>query len=123
MLSAGVAGVPLQAGLAPGNSLHDSPVSPADITPNRSIGPARAGRLHPHVGLFASVSAVASGSQQARIQGGAKGALAPPPHFLGKKQGGQKPHTQKKKRSKSDNHEARYRLKRTTKHTKYAKIF
>ena len=56
-------------------------------------------------------------------RGGAKGALAPPPHFLGKKQGGQKPHTQKKKRSKSDYHEARYRLKRTTKHTKYAKIF
>ena len=50
------------------------------------------------------------------LGGGAKGALAPPPHFLGKKQGGQKPHTQKKKRSKSDNHEARYRLKRTTKH-------
>ena len=42
MLSAGVSGVPLQAGLAPGNSLHNSPVCPADITPNRSIGPARA---------------------------------------------------------------------------------
>ena len=52
MLSAGVSGVPLQAGLAPGNSLHDSPVCPADITPNRSIhvGPARVGHLHPHVG-------------------------------------------------------------------------
>ena len=54
--------------------------------------------------------------------GGGQGCLGPP-HFLGKKQGGQKPHTQKKKISKSDNHEARYRLKRTTKHTKYAKIF
>ena len=51
VLSAGVSGVPLQAGLAPGNSLHDFPVSPADITQNRCIGPARVGRLHPHVGL------------------------------------------------------------------------
>ena len=53
--------------------------------------------------------------------GGGKGPC-PPPHFLGEKQGGQKPHTQKK-RSKSDDHEARYRLKRTPKHTKYAQIF
>ena len=62
---------------------------------------------------------------QARIQGGggAKGALPPPPIFWGKKQGGpQTTHTEKK-RSKSDNHEARYRLKRTPKHTKYAQIF
>ena len=50
--------------------------------------------------------------------GGGKGAL-PPPHFLGGGQGGQKPHTQKK----SDDHEPRYRLKRTPRHTKYAKIF
>ena len=42
VLSAGVSGVPLQAGLAPGNSLHDFPVSPADITKNRCVGPARA---------------------------------------------------------------------------------
>ena len=34
---------------------------------------------------------------QARIQGGGgQGSLAPPPIFWGKKQGGQKPHTQKK---------------------------
>ena len=37
----------------------------------------------------------------------------------GDKNKGAKNHTQKK-RSKSDNHEARYRLKRTPKHTKYA---
>ena len=53
--------------------------------------------------------------------GGARGPC-PPPIFWGGKQGGQKPHTQKKK-SKSDDHEARYRLKRTPKHTKYAQIF
>ena len=45
--------------------------------------------------------------------GGGQGCLGPPPIFWRKKQGGQKPHTQKKKRYKSDNHEARYRLKRT----------
>ena len=41
-LSAGVSGVPLQAGLALENSLHDFPVSPADITQNRCMSPARA---------------------------------------------------------------------------------
>ena len=45
----------------------------------------------------------------------------PPPIFWGTKQGGQKPHTQKKK-SKSDNHEARYMLKRTPK-TLYTRKF
>ena len=85
---------------------------------------------------------------QARIQGGGKGALALSP-FSGEKNKGAKNHTHRKKmikigqprskiqaktrgpktthtekkRSKSDNHEARYRLKRTPKHTKYAKIF
>ena len=65
MLSAGVSGVPLQAGLAPGNSLHDFPVSPADNTQNRCIGPARAGRLYPQMGLFnyPAVSTVTVGSQ------------------------------------------------------------
>ena len=51
MLSAGVSGVLLQAGLAPGNSLHDFSVSPVDITQNRCIGPARAGRVYPQMGL------------------------------------------------------------------------
>ena len=53
-------------------------------------------------------------NRQARIQGGARRVFVG-----GKNKGGQKPHTQKKK-SKSDNHEARYSLKRTPKHTKYA---
>ena len=53
---------------------------------------------------------------QARIQwGGGKGGLAPPPPISGEKNKGTK-------RSKSDNHEAKYRLKRTPKHTKYAQI-
>ena len=70
VLSAGGSGVPLQAGLAPGNSLHDFPVSPADITQNRCTGPARAGRLHPHVGHsnYAGVSAVPSGPQTHEIE-------------------------------------------------------
>ena len=38
VLSAGVSGV----GMAPRNSLHDFPVSPANITQNRCTGPARA---------------------------------------------------------------------------------
>ena len=45
---------------------------------------------------------------------GAKGAL-PPPHFLGKITRGPKNTHTEKKISKSDNHEARYRLKRTPK--------
>ena len=59
---------PLQAGLAPGNSLHDYPVSPAGITQNRSIGPARAGRLHPHVGQLCGCERFTSGSQPHLIQ-------------------------------------------------------
>ena len=47
VLSAVVSGVPLQAGLAPGNSLHDFPVSPADITQNRCVGPDRAAVFTP----------------------------------------------------------------------------
>ena len=46
-LSAGVSGVPLQAGLTPGNSLHDFPVSPADITKIGYVCPARAFVLTP----------------------------------------------------------------------------
>ena len=56
-------------------------------------------------------------------RGGGQGGLAPPPFSGGGEQGGQKPHTQNKYISKSDDHEARYRLKRTPKHTKYAQIF
>ena len=52
--------------------------------------------------------------------GGARG--PPPPHFLGKKTRGPKTTHTEKKRSKSDKNEARYRLKRTPKHTKYAQI-
>ena len=55
-------------------------------------------------------------------RGGGQGCLAPPPIFWGKNKGA-KNHTHRKKWSKSDNHEARYRLKRTPKHTKYAQIF
>ena len=58
-----------------------------------------------------------SGSPGADPGGGGKGALPPPP-FSGEKNKGAKNHTHRKKRSKSDNHEARYRLKRTPKHTK-----
>ena len=59
---------------------------------------------------------------QARIQGGG-GKGAPPPPFSGEKNKGPKTTHTEKKGSKSDNHEARYRLKRTSKHTKYAQIF
>ena len=47
--------------------------------------------------------------------GGARVPWPPPPHFLGKNKGAQKTTHTEKKRSKSDNHEARYRLKRTPK--------
>ena len=61
---------------------------------------------------------------QARIQGGgARVPCPPPPIFWGKIKGAKNHTHRRKKRSKSDNHEARYRLKRTTKHTKYANIF
>ena len=61
---------------------------------------------------------------QARIQGGGgQGCLGPPP-FSGGKNKGAKNHTHRRKKDQNrTNHEARYRLKRTTKHTKYAKIF
>ena len=54
-----------------------------------------------------------------------RGARGPcPPQKIWGKNKGAKNHTHRqKKRSKSDNHEARYRLKHTPKHTKYAKIF
>ena len=51
------------------------------------------------------------------------GEPCPPPPFSGEKIRGPKNHTHRKKKSKSDNHEARHRLKRTPKHTKYAQIF
>ena len=78
---------------------------------------------HQKRGVLGAGTAQKGGVFRRGSRGGGPRVPWPPPHFLGKKQGGQKPHTQKKKRSKSDNHEARYRLKRTTKHTKYAKIF
>ena len=56
--------------------------------------------------------AIGPGGSQARIQGGGARVPCPPPIFWGKNKGA-KNHTQTKKRSKSDNHEARYRLKRT----------
>ena len=66
VLSAGVLGVPLQAGLALGNSLHNFPVSTAYITQNRCIG----SQFHPHVGHsnYAGVSAVSAGSQTQEIE-------------------------------------------------------
>ena len=51
--------------------------------------------------------------------GGPRGPWSPPP-FSGEKNKGAKNHTHRKK---LDNHEARYRLKRTPKHTKYTQIF
>ena len=53
-------------------------------------------------------------------RGGGQGGLAPPPIFWGKLQGANK-HIHRKK--KSYNHEAKYRLKRTQRHSKYAQIF
>ena len=50
------------------------------------------------------------------------GGPCPPPPFSGEKTRGPKTTHTEKKRSKSDNQEARYRLKRTPKHTKYAQI-
>ena len=70
-----------------------------------------------HAWLNVAVFSLYSGADP----GGPRG-LAPPP-FSVEKNKGAKNHTHTKKRSKSDNHEARYSLKRTPKHTKYAQIF
>ena len=69
-----------------------------------------------------TITLVMKKAQQARIQGGGQGGLAPPPHFLGKKNKGAKNHTHRKKMIKIGQ-PRRYRLKRTPKHTKYAQIF
>ena len=53
--------------------------------------------------------------------GEGQGGLAPPPIFWGGNKGA-KNHTHRTIKLKSDDHEARYRLKRIPKHTKYAQI-